>query len=67
MIKVSLNNETRELPAQTHLGDAIEQWRFDGQNIAIAVNGTFIPRTDYTHTLLNQGDQIDIVKPVGGG
>ncbi len=67
MIKVSLNNETRELPAQIHLGDAIEQWRFDGQNIAIAVNGTFIPRTDYTHTLLNQGDQIDIVKPVGGG
>lgn len=34
---------------------------------AIAINGEFIPRSQYDCTPLNNGDELDIVSPVGGG
>ena len=66
-VKVSLNNETAEIAAGTSLSEAIEQWQLGGKKIAVAVNGEFVPRSDYPLTQLAPGDQIDIVKPVGGG
>lgn len=34
---------------------------------AVAVNGDFIARVDYGKFELQDGDQVDIVSPVGGG
>ena len=36
-------------------------------NIAVAINGVFVPRSTYTNRQLHNGDLIDVVKPVGGG
>ena len=35
--------------------------------VATAVNGDFVPRARYEHTIIRQGDAIDVVTPVTGG
>lgn len=67
MISVSLNNEPVTLEPDTLLSDALEQWQYGEQKIAVAINGEFVPRSRYRETRLQERDQLDIVKPVGGG
>jgi sulfur carrier protein len=67
MINISLNNEPKQLADSTPLSDALTQWGFGEIKIAVAINGEFVPRSTYKDRLLEADDQIDIVKPVGGG
>lgn len=67
MINISLNNEPKQITANILLSDALVQWGFGEIKIAVAINGEFVPRSTYTERQLQLGDQIDIVKPVGGG
>ncbi len=67
MINISLNNETKQVAEKTLLSDALVKWGFGETKIAVAINGEFVPRSTYSERQLNDNDQIDIVKPVGGG
>ncbi len=67
MINVSLNNAPAELPDKTLLSEALKQWDYGEQKLAVAVNGAFVPRSRYGEITLQEGDHLDIVKPVGGG
>lgn len=67
MITVSLNNEPQKIAASILLSDALVQWGFGEIKIAVAINSEFVPRSTYTERQLQDGDQIDIVTPVGGG
>ncbi|WP_232522286.1 sulfur carrier protein ThiS [Marinimicrobium alkaliphilum] len=67
MIDVSLNNERTQVAPKRLLSDALNDWGYGGQKVAIAINGEFVPRSRYAEQELTQGDKIDIVKPIGGG
>lgn len=67
MIVVSLNNERVELPANTPLNEALQQWQYADQPVAVAINSEFIPRAQYPQVVLQNSDQVDVVRPVGGG
>lgn len=67
MINVSVNNQLIQIPAQTTISQLITIAGFADQMVAIAVNGEFVPKSQYINTLLNESDNIDIVKPIGGG
>ncbi len=67
MIQVSINNELFSITEQLLLSDALVQWNYGDTKIAVAINGEFVPRSTYSEQRLNNGDKIDIVKPVGGG
>lgn len=66
-IELSVNNENKTLTSKTLLSDALQQWGYGDSKIAVAINGEFVPRSTYGERELLNGDQIDIVKPVGGG
>lgn len=66
-IELSVNNEKKSLVDKMLLSDALQQWGYGDSKIAVAINGEFVPRSTYTERELLNGDQIDIVKPVGGG
>ena len=66
-IELSVNNESKSLTSNTLLGDALQQWGYGDSKIAVAINREFVPRSTYAERELLNGDQIDIVKPVGGG
>lgn len=69
MLNVIVNGEKRRLTAQTipelltHEQVQPAYW----QSIAVACNGTVIPRGNWAATRLNDGDAIEIVKPFVGG
>lgn len=67
MISISLNNEIKNLEPGTALSHALQLWGFGDSKIAVAINSDFVPRSTYGERILQAGDQIDIVKPVGGG
>jgi sulfur carrier protein len=67
MIQISVNNQSQSLAPNTRLSDALVEWGFADGKIAVAINQEFVPRSTYSERILINGDQIDIVKPVGGG
>jgi len=67
MINISVNNEIKEIAVNTCLHDALNYWGFADSKIAVAINQEFVARSTYQKRILLNGDQIDIVKPVGGG
>ena len=69
-IEVFLNGNCLEIAPATTLKDAIAEWQNQsavGEKFSAAVNGEFVPRSQYHNTLLASGDLVDIVQPVGGG
>jgi sulfur carrier protein len=66
-IELSVNNEIKTLTEKVLLSVALQQWGYGDTKIAVAINGEFVPRSTYNERELFNGDQIDIVKPVGGG
>ncbi len=67
MLTLSLNNESKTLPNTMSLSAALKFWDMCDQLSAAAINGEFVPRSQYDDRQLSDGDTIDIVKPVGGG
>ncbi len=67
MIQISLNNQSHLVMQDTRLSDALIEWGYADSKIAVAINQQFVPRSTYPERILVNGDQIDIVKPVGGG
>ncbi len=67
MILISLNNESRECDAELALAALLPAWGFDCKKIAVAINGDFVPRSQYSSLRLNTGDQVDVLAPVQGG
>ncbi len=67
MIQVSVNNEIKSIATETLLSDALRVWGYGDSKIAVAINQEFVPRSTYAERALSNNDQIDIVRPVGGG
>ncbi|QEY15447.1 sulfur carrier protein ThiS [Cellvibrio sp. KY-GH-1] len=67
MIQVSVNNEIKSVAVATLLSDALQDWGYADSKIAVAINQEFVPRSTYAERSLSNNDQIDIVRPVGGG
>lgn len=67
MIETTVNGETRTLAESTTLADALTQWGYVCERVAVAVNGEFVARGDYAQHLLRERDNVDVVAPVQGG
>jgi len=67
MISIILNGKEIELPDEQPLAQAIKTLGFDDGPFAVAVNESFVARSDHGSTMVRQGDQIEIVSPIQGG
>jgi len=67
MITVTLRNKTFQLTPNISLADALPILKIDTEMAAIAINNIFVPRSQYLDTLLQDGDQLEIVTPMQGG
>jgi sulfur carrier protein len=67
-MKIILNGEPRLLSQPNSLADVLNECGYDHTlPFAVAVNHVFIPRQDYSNTLLNEDDEVEIVMPMQGG
>lgn len=49
------------------IADVLKESGYDGKLVAVARNGSFVPRASYANTNLQDGDEIEIVAPMQGG
>jgi len=67
MINIFLNGEGSTLNKSESLDIALTKWGYQDGCYAVAVNETFVPRSQYHQQLINEGDRIDVVSPLEGG
>ena len=66
-IECSLNGELKTTKERISLADFLIEQGYQGKEFATAINGEFVPRSQYSMTVIGKGDLIDIVAPVTGG
>ena len=66
-IRVTINGRDLDLPEPISLECYIEQQGLAGRRLAVAHNGDVVPRDEYQDATIDDGDTLEIVRPVGGG
>jgi len=64
---ISINGELKKFETDTLTVQKLLETMQFGKGIAVALNETFIMRTKYNETNINDGDRLDILSPVQGG
>lgn len=67
IIRVTVNGEAREVPRGTSGPQLLTLLGIDPRLVALALNGVVVRRVDLASTVLSDGDEIEIVRAVGGG
>jgi len=67
MLQVTVNGEKKEFPAKLSLAQALPQLGFEGSYFAVALDGAFIPRGQYSEKELVGGETLEILAPRQGG
>jgi sulfur carrier protein len=65
-LEIIVNGESRTIPPLSVL-DYLRSLEIDPSRVAVELNRDILPKGEYASTLLNQGDQLEIVHFVGGG
>ena len=66
IMKIKINNKEVETAAKTEAELAVEQ-KLPEKGVAIAISNNMVPRTEWNNRLLNEGDDIVILKAFCGG
>lgn len=64
---ITLNGEPYELDGPLTLAALLDRLRIDPRRVAVEHNLTVVRRPHYEHTMVAEGDQVEIVNFVGGG
>jgi sulfur carrier protein len=65
---ITLNGQAQEYNNNTLSVTALlDKEGYADKQIAIAINGQFIPRSSYDAHIINNNDEIEIVAPMQGG
>jgi sulfur carrier protein len=64
---IKVNGEDLEIENQSTAATLITQLGYQDQRIALEVNEAIISKSKHVEFTLNEGDQVEIIKAVGGG
>jgi len=67
MISLQVNGKKVELEHPTRLLDYLDQLGVNQRAVAVELNGTILERAAFEGVTLQQGDNVEIVRMVGGG
>ena len=67
MINLTVNGKMRELEQAVDLASFLDDLGVNLQHVAVGYNGEVIKKEQYPEVKLNEGDVLEIVRPVGGG
>lgn len=66
-VSVLLNGEAASVPQGTTVTTLLENLGFMGGKVAVERNRAIVARSQFAETCLAEGDEIEIVRFVGGG
>jgi sulfur carrier protein len=67
VIRVIVNGQERELPAPCTVAAYLEGLGLAGRFVAVARNGEVLERERFAGVTIEDGDRLEVVRPVGGG
>ena len=62
-----LNGTDKKIISPVNLKIFIEEEKYDALKIAVEINGSIIPRSEYASVMISDNDVVEIVSFVGGG
>lgn len=65
-MRLMLNGEVKDITAST-LDALVVALKLERRTIAIELNRTVVPRSEYHKTHLQENDQLEVVHMIGGG
>ena len=66
-MKIILNNDLQTIPDNTSVLDLLQYFKIELKYIAVEVNESIIPKSEYTSFSLKENDKVEIINAVGGG
>jgi thiamine biosynthesis protein ThiS len=67
VITVTVNGKPRELEGALGVTALLEILDINPKQVAVAVNGEVVPRSEWPRAAVGDGDEVEIVRAVGGG
>ncbi len=67
MLRLIVNGKQREVEAPITIAGFLASLGYDGRYVAVARNGDVLDRAAFGQVALEDGDRLEIVRPVGGG
>ena len=67
MINLMVNGKTRPIEVSVDLESYLDSFGLDLTHVAVGYNGDVLEREQYPEVILQDGDVLEIVRPVGGG
>ena len=66
-IRLLVNGESRELEKDATVSSLLEKLGSSPERVAVELNLRILDKLDYSRTVLNDGDRLEIISFVGGG
>tara|TARA_B100000886_G_scaffold67301_3_gene42335 strand:- start:2363 stop:2563 length:201 start_codon:yes stop_codon:yes gene_type:complete len=66
-MNISINKEMISLPEKTTIAGMLEKLDIERKYIAVEINMTIIPRSEFDKYQLKDNDKVEIIRAVGGG
>jgi sulfur carrier protein len=67
LITISVNGQTRQVTCGLSVAGLVAELKFPLKFVAVERNREVVPRARHGETLLEEGDQLEVVTLVGGG
>ena len=67
MINLKVNGKPRPLDESVDLATYLESFGVNMQHVAVGYNGEVLNREEGPQVKLQEGDVLEVVRPVGGG
>jgi sulfur carrier protein len=64
---IRLNGDPHEVPGPLTVSELLARLEIDARRVAIEHNLVVLKRARYESTIINEGDEVEIVNFVGGG
>lgn len=67
MMRITVNGKPRDIDAEMTLPSFLRAFNVEPKLVAVAINGDVIARDQYEAARIREGDDIEVVRMVGGG
>jgi thiamine biosynthesis protein ThiS len=64
---IKLNGDRREIPGPLSVSALLQQLDIDARRVAVELNLAVVKKAAYDSSVINEGDEVEVVNFVGGG
>jgi len=67
VIRIRLNGAEREVASGTTVADLLRALDMPQEGVAVAVARRVVPRSAHAEQVIEEGDEVEVIRAVGGG